>query len=488
MSNFTPQQTAFVEACSSPGSIAVNAVAGAGKTSVLQAGAAKIRGSGLSTSFSKATVEELSKRMPSNFPAKTLHGLGYQAIKAHLPNVKLDKGDQIYTFLKEWYSSRDEDWTLILPTKQLVEHAQLAGIVPDHTRFLLEDEYENWEALAETYDVPFSPLIHQAARETLIQSNKLAIETGLITFPQMLTLPLFFSIRMSQYPTIICDEVQDLSPLQHALLSRALRQGGRIIVAGDPFQSLFSFAGAMSDSYYKLVRTFDCLEYPLTVSWRCARAIITEAQQYVPHIEAAPTAPEGQVITHNQLALDKLPSTVICRNNAPIVALALRCLKNGIMAEVAGRDIGSGLKSLTKRIASGKNSDKLPTTEFITRLEDWGKREIVRKPRSKQRVQDKIDTLLAFCEHSRTLGDIRRSIDQLFVDENGQRRPADIHCSTVHRFKGKEAPEILILDPHLMPSKYAEQQWELDAERNIAYVAVTRAQQTLHYVTSKNIV
>lgn len=488
MSNLTPQQATFVAACAAGQSLAVNAVAGSGKTFVLQKGAAQIRGSGISTSFSKATVEELARRMPSQFPATTLHALGFRAIKASNPRAKVDsRASHLEEHIRAALKSLDESWSLVSPIRKLVEHAQLAGIVPDRPKFLLEDTPQNWEELADTYDITFSPLIHRLAREALIASNQHALSTGSVTFPQMMTLPLFFSLRVPQSPVIICDETQDLSPIQHALLHRALRQGGRLIAAGDPHQAVYSFAGAMHDSYSQLIRAFDCVEYPLTVSWRCDQAIIEEAQQYVPHIEAAPTAALGEVIRHNHLRLGEVPPVVICRNNAPITRLALRLLVAGISAEVAGRDVGTGLLSLTKRLASSKTSDAMSSQDFLLRLNQWAEKEVARKPRSSSRVRDKVEALEAFAEHHETLGGIRQHIAELFVDPSGERRPADIHLSTIHKFKGREADSILFLDPHLLPSKWAEKDWEIQSERNLQYVAVTRARHTLHYCSSDSI-
>jgi superfamily I DNA/RNA helicase len=59
--------------------------------------------------------------------------------------------------------------------------------------------------------------------------------------------------------------------------------------------------------------------------------------------------------------------------------------------------------------------------------------------------------------------------------------------STIHKCKGLEWPHVAILDPWLMPSKFAEQEWEKQQEHNLSYVAITRAQQTLHYVNSDSI-
>lgn len=487
----SPQQAAFVTACAEPGSIILDSVAGSGKTTTLALGSHVLASTGRATSFSKPTVMDLAKAMSPNFPAKTMHAEGRKALLSAWNSVHLIGGnipDKNYEFIKAALADADENWQLIQPIKKLVSHAQTAGIVPDHHRFLLSDTKESWEGLTDQYDLPFSPTIHRIARAALLNSNKVAFDKHIISFDDMLYIPLFFPIRVPQYKTLIVDEAQDLSPIQHALLSKQLRPEGRIIAAGDENQAIYAFRGAQSDSYAALARKFNAVSMQLTVSFRCARAIVQEAQQYVPQMEWAPGAPEGAVIHHNSLPLSKLPSVVLCRNNAPLIRLALRLLVTGISAEVAGRDIGAGLIGLTKRIAAGRNSDWMKSSEFTARLHRWADREIKRKPKSGPRIKDKTAALEAMAQHYPTLGAIRHRLGLLYVDPTNQKSiPAQVHLTTIHKAKGKEWDEVLFLDPELLPALWAEQEWELRQESNLAYVAITRAKTTLHYCSSKNI-
>lgn len=481
----TPQQSTFIDACAAKGSIAVNATAGSGKTFVLQHGARKIRGSGLATSFSRSTVADLKAAMPSNFECAGMHALGLRGIKQKMPTARVDaRGNILYETLKELLAEQTGGWKLQPEIKRLVEIAQLSGIVPDHDRFLLEDTWENWESLADQYDIDFSPIHHQIARAGLIKTNQLALK-GDISFSHMLTLPLFHSFPVPQFPVVMLDEAQDLNPLQHMLVARALRPGGRVIIAGDPRQAIFGFSGALSDSYSRLLRKFDCTEYPLTVSWRCARSIVAEAQQYVPWIEAAPTAIEGSVLPATHVDLPDLPRVILCRNNSPLTALAMRLFTAGFSVECAGRDIGAGLKSTISRVAAVKNSDSMPTAEFTTRLRRWAERETTKHPGRKHRIADKLEALLALAEHLPTVGAIRKHIENLYIDpESKDRKPAEFHLTTIHRAKGREWDQIGFLDPHLLPAKWAKQEWELEQETNLAYVGVTRAKHQLVYLKS----
>ena len=478
----TPQQSALWSTATDPSlSVAVSAVAGSGKTFSAQQWANLCPGTGLATSFSKSTVTELGKKMPAKFPSRTMHGIGKDAI-ANSGRFKKIDSNKVGSIAKDLCAEHDLSWQLIAPISQLVSQAKTAGIVPNQDNGLCLNIYETWEMLAEQFDIHFSPEVYDIARQALEKSNELALKEGIIDFDDMLYIPLFWPHRFSRYKTVIVDEAQDLNPLQHRMISRILLPGARIFACGDPNQAIYAFRGAMHDSYSELVSRFSMSEMPLTVSFRCPKAVVREAQQYVPHIESAPNAIEGAVIHHDSLSVHELPRTILCRNNAPLVQLALRCLIQGISAEVAGKDIGKGLISLTKRIASGKTSDTTPVRTFIERLHRWAESEISKKPRRKPSIQDKVVALEAISSMHRTLGDVRKHLEKLYVDpEDQSRSPAQLHLTTIHKAKGREWPEVLFLDPHLLPSKYAEQEWELQQEANLAYVGITRAQETLHY-------
>ena len=61
-----------------------------------------------------------------------------------------------------------------------------------------------------------------------------------------------------------------------------------------------------------------------------------------------------------------------------------------------------------------------------------------------------------------------------------------IQLSTVHKAKGLEADNVYILMPSLMPIKYATQDWEKTTEKNLIYVAITRAKKSLNYIEEEN--
>ena len=78
---------------------------------------------------------------------------------------------------------------------------------------------------------------------------------------------------------------------------------------------------------------------------------------------------------------------------------------------------------------------------------------------------------------------LKRLIAQLFAGRDGP-----LLC-TIHKSKGLEADEVVILRPDLIPSRFAKTEVDLVQEYNLLYVARTRAKRilTLMYDPSEDI-
>ncbi len=482
----TPQQVAFTNTAGTGGSVALRARAGTGKTFSLGDWGTATKKGGLATSFSKSTVTELGKKMPSKFQAKTMHGIGFQVIR-NSGNFSEMTGSKIFDLTKLYADEHELKFEDQEPIRKLVTLAKTFGIQPDPNgpEGILPHEFYIWTDLAEQFDIEMSDLIYESARDILIISNRTAIKDGVIDFDDMLYIPLIYpKHRFPRFPIILADEVQDFNSLQHLMLKRLLLPDGRLIAAGDDRQAIYGFRGALANSYTELVSDFSMEELPLTVSFRCPKAVVYEAQRYVPDIEVAPSAIEGSVSYPEFLDLEDVPANVLCRNNAPLIRLALGLLVSGRTVEVAGQDIGKGLINLTKRITK-KN---LLSDEFMDRLDKWKERETVRHPRRASRINDKHSALVALARHHKDLKGVQSHLKSLYPNPNDRSyRPAEVQLSTIHRAKGMEWPKVLFLDPQLIPSKYSKTSAEFLQEDNLAYVGVTRAQEELIYCPSDKI-
>jgi superfamily I DNA/RNA helicase len=61
-------------------------------------------------------------------------------------------------------------------------------------------------------------------------------------------------------------------------------------------------------------------------------------------------------------------------------------------------------------------------------------------------------------------------------------KPEGTLLSSIHRAKGLEAKRVFILRSDLLPHPMAKSEWAKGQEKNLSYVAKTRAIETLVYV------
>jgi hypothetical protein len=156
-----------------------------------------------------------------------------------------------------------------------------------------------------------------------------------------------------------------------------------MIFVGDPCQAIYGFTGADSDAMDQLRAATNAITLPLTVTYRCPKAIVAEANKLVPDIVAHEDAPQGIVrsIEYDGMFGENLSKddVVLCRNTAPLVQLAYTFLAKGIACRVEGRAIGEGLAKLAKRWKlSG-------LAALLTKLEDFEAKQsvYVQGPRGK---------------------------------------------------------------------------------------------------------
>lgn len=265
---------------------------------------------------------------------------------------------------------------------------------------------------------------------------------------------------------------------------------GRIIFVGDEKQAIYGFAGADSDSVARIKSEFNCEVMPLSVTYRCPKAIVAEANKIFPDkIQAHESAPEGKVSSLDCMSsYDALFATnltvqdaILCRKTAPIVELAFVLIRRGVACHVEGRDIGQGLLKLASRW-------KVTSVRALEdRLLAYKDREVAKlvakgKETAADALADRVETLLVIAEGCNSVQDVKNKILGLFQDTNGQSKPS-LTLATVHRSKGREWGRVFILGyRQFMPSKMARQAWQMEQERNLQYVAITRAKAELFYV------
>ena len=78
-----------------------------------------------------------------------------------------------------------------------------------------------------------------------------------------------------EYPVIVVDEFQDTTEIQWKALKILINNGARFLGAGDPYQTLFRFAGAVHKRFQQLENIPKCVSFQLTQNHRSTEQIIS---------------------------------------------------------------------------------------------------------------------------------------------------------------------------------------------------------------------
>jgi len=492
------QQSIFNFIKNEKGSAIVDAVAGSGKTTTI------VEALKYTSQFDKVALIAFNKHIKEDLEAKvsgriivrTVNALGFAALIKHLgrkPNLDSRKVATIIRELDIPFPIRKGYGNAV---KTMVGLAKSMGIVPkdETTKYMtipMEDTDKNWNDLIEKHQITFydeegKEVDGVFERETAITLARTVLlenikDLTIIDFDDQIYLPVIMGANARQFNFLFVDEAQDLSPVQHELVKQSLKPRiGRLIAVGDKSQSIYGFRGADTKSLERIQRTFDCTRLPLSISYRCPKSVIREAQKIVPHIEAKAGAEEGSVEDLGPYKVDMFEKEdlVLCRCTAPLIKLVYNLIIERIPATIIGREIGA---NLIKRI---KALNPKSIDELLVKIEKWHKKITHRKltldPEADLSFYDDIkDSIVVFATHSRceSINDLIDDITSLFSDSK-----KGVILSTIHKAKGLEADNVYILNKYLMPMRYAKQDWEKEQEKNLEYVAITRAKKKLMYI------
>lgn len=467
----TPQQSTIIEAINS-GNLCINARAGCGKTSTAAMAAPYMQAPTiLASAFNKKNALDLEAKLPPNITCATHNSLGHRAVASLLGKRPRLATSKLFRLAKDMTLKHKE----FGDTLKLARAARIAGLVPSSCRFshkgLLPDTPENWEALADTNDCD-APIY---LARNLLSISISATFAGTIDFDDQLYFAACFGAPLPTFSLGIVDEAQDLNALQHRMMERCVKDS--LIYIGDPAQAIYAFRGALCNSMDLLAKTFPAPTLPLSVSFRCPKAVIEEAQAFVPDIQPFEGAPDGSVqrLQHDWALEDLRSATVLCRTNAPLLSLAMALLAAGIPCEMAGRDLGKSLAKVVKEVAPSSTTIQ----EFKTALARWADRKIQAKPKRVHMIQDQENSLLALASGCPDTTTLLARIKEIFSPTTAAN---PVHLSTIHRAKGLEWPKIFILNVDLIGGWPNQSPEQVQQERNLHYVAITRAQQDLIYI------
>ena len=481
------------------GNLVVEAAAGSGKTYTLVKALSLIPQDKrvLMTAFNKDIVKELTKKVKEfpNVEVRTLHGLGMILTTRGLGIGGMKPEGYKYTQLiyNHWQDltktninklSRNARKSFVENTKKLV----------DFGRFYLATTRSEMIELMTKYDIPCVADEVDVALKVMAIGGK---NLDSIDYTDMIWMPHIYDLHLQEceYDFIMVDECQDLNVAERNLVLRCLKEGGRLIAVGDSNQCIYGFSGSDPDSFRAIQSIPNTVSMPLSISYRCPESVVKFAQNLVPSIEAKQGAEEGVIL--DCVSLDDVHDgdMVLCRNNAPLLQVYCKLLEQGKRAYIRGSDVGKNLQN----IVIGTHKDYLYTNlkrdgVFIRLYEDLfnSRKAIMERYGISQEDAMKHETIQAKLDMIRALEvlgadlttteELTKKIEDIFPKND---KGEGIMLSTVHKAKGLEADNVFIACASLMPSKSALDEWQVQQERNLMYVAYTRAKKVLGFLNEE---
>lgn len=466
--------------------LVIEAVAGSGKTTTVVEATkfARHRRRKVVAAFNKSIAIELEKRAGGRFDAKTLHALGMSAVRRAFGDFRIsetkdrDIAERVAVEAGCTYKNARGE-VRGLGTAKIAKLAglgknTLASDVPALQRLALDFDLVGAEKPEKPEEKKLEALLPTLAHRAM---EAAAADTASISFDDMVWFPARFSLSPASHDLVVVDETQDMNAAQLYLVEATCKRGGQIVAVGDRRQAIYGFRGADAAAMDRIKQRLGAVELPLSISYRCPRAVGRLAQEIVPHFQVADTAPEGLVVSGlpETAILEAITGDlIVSRKKAPLLGTALRLAAKGTPVAILGRDLG---KKISEQVSTSGAND-LPGLVAWARKRVEATRELHGEDRP-EKVEEAEDVAAMFetlAEGSESVGDLLGKIERLFSDDGDAR--ARVLLSTVHKAKGLERDRVWMLGPTFRV--WSGPQWEED--RNLYYVAVTRARRELRII------
>lgn len=320
-----------------------------------------------------------------------------------------------------------------------------------------------------------------------------------------------------QYRHFTVDEYQDVSPLQHRLLELWLGDRRDLCVVGDASQTIYSFAGA--DARFLLefgARHEGARIVRLETNYRSDASVLAVANELMRnrpgalHLVAAPERPAGDetpsvtaydddqdeargvaalIAARIASGIDPRRIAVLYRAHAQSAELSRALADAGIAATVLGGrrffdlpEVRQGIMALRAASVAPIEGGLVDTVRDVLRslgLTD-------EPPEAGGALRDAWElraALLRLAEEAPAGTTLREFADELTARAKSHDEPAlrTVTLATIHAAKGLEWDHVHLVGfaEGLLPISYATTFDQVDEERRLAYVGITRAARTL---------
>lgn len=507
----------------------IDAVAGSGKTSTIINGIDYIdkKNKILFCAFNKKIQEEIKQKTinKENVIVKTTYALGLSILKYHFeiftrsPNPDKSK---YFNILSEQLRKNKSN-TYIEETKftkyfekiKFIYYQEKKQEEPD---IFYKTFYSNYYRLVDLLRYTLSYAKGETAFQRLVEKYAIDIDQkntqllelyrklvelaigqgnikakllGIYDYADMIFLPCEFKLSSpAQFDIVFVDECQDLSNAQLITITKYLKKDGRFFAVGDPFQSIYGFAGASPESFNNIKKLYNPKMFKLTNCFRCSSDIVKLAQEIRPDITTTNSFKSSiikikfdDIIKHVQKG-----DFVLSRQNCNLFEVVFKLLCHNIKCKIIGK------KEILKSLKDIIENNKLNSQEYYEELPDHlqkiykiAENKLGNNPANYEKLENLGDSIniLESCffnnQNAKTLNDLFEYIESLMDCEDED----SVILSSIHRSKGLEKRNVFIIGYNELPIKKENMlEWQLYQEKCLKYVAITRAEVNLYQTES----
>jgi DNA helicase-2/ATP-dependent DNA helicase PcrA len=323
-----------------------------------------------------------------------------------------------------------------------------------------------------------------------------------------------FQVR-EQYRFFVVDEYQDVSPLQHDLLALWLGDRRDLCVVGDASQTIYSFAGARSDYLLDFPKRYeDATVVRLEQNYRSTPLIVQAANQLMrgragalslqavstetgsePNVREYPTdIAEARGVAQRILEMVEAGTkpeniAVLYRVNVQGALLETALGEVGVSYQIRGSkrffdlpEVKQAVMSLRAASVSIVGEPLFKSVSDVLRSLGWSQA----PPETRGAVRDRwesLNALMGLVDLAAPGTTFRQFTDDLMERQAGQHEPtvSAVTLATLHSAKGLEWDVVFLvgLSEGLVPISFAGSFDQVDEERRLLYVGITRARRRL---------
>lgn len=267
------------------------------------------------------------------------------------------------------------------------------------------------------------PIIYDTYQSYLKSNDLKDFDDLLIDYYKMI----YKSHNHASYDYIFIDEFQDTNNLQYEVLRRLINLSTSVLAVGDPDQSIYQFRGANSKIIYRFIKDYEAKLFTLSINYRSSQTIITHA---------------NRLIKRNNRRYQK---QLIPNDESQFPAYHFKF-----------------------------NSEVEEALSLI---------ELIKNLKMKIKKDEEIAILYRNSIRSYEIRKVLNEYEILFSDSNNISNHLGIQLMTIHKAKGLEFEAVIIigLEQGILPSLQQNSQLELDEERRLMFVAMTRARKYLYF-------